>query len=43
MFHWQAKSSAKNPQIHNLWGVKRAFIYPKDGMNKNGLKSFPGV
>ena len=43
MFYCQAKSSAKTPQIHNLWGVKMAFIYPKDGMDKNCLKSFSGV
>ena len=43
MFYWQAKSSAKTPQIHNLRGVKMAFIYPKDDMDKNFLKSSPGV
>ena len=35
MFYWQAKTSAKTPQIHNLWGVKTDFIYPKNGMDKN--------
>ena len=43
MFYWQVKSSAKTPQIHNLWGVKMAFIYPQDGMDKICLKSFSGV
>ena len=42
MFYWQAKSSAKTLQIHNLWGVKMVFMYPKDGMEKNCLKSFCG-
>ena len=43
MFYWQAKSSAKTPQIHNLWGVKSGFIYPKDGMDKNCSKTSVGV
>ena len=38
MFSWPDKSLAKTPQIHNFLGVKMAFIYLKDGMDKNKKK-----
>ena len=29
MLYWQAKSSAKTPQIHNFWGSKWPLFTPK--------------